>query len=115
MTHLVYETRFCGSAQAVVSSANLLSIVILHLIAQTLKRLASDGQMGFDFLHGRKFCCWPSLPNRLWDPSSLQFNGYKELFPPGIRRRERVADTQLHIRIRLRTRGALPVLPHEPE
>jgi hypothetical protein len=32
---------------------------------------------------GRIFFSSPQIPNRLWDPSSLLFNGYRNLLPRG--------------------------------
>jgi hypothetical protein len=52
------------------------------------------GRLGFNFRRGQWRHFFPSSPRPdwLWDPLRLLSNGYRELFPPGVKRQGREAD-----------------------
>jgi hypothetical protein len=55
----------------------------------------------------------PRRPDRLWFPSSLLPSGYQGIFSRGeLSGRSVKMATHLHLVPRLRTRGAIPPLPH---
>jgi hypothetical protein len=41
------------------------------------------GGPGFESLRGKRMCCSPKFPGRLWEPPRLLFNGHRGFFPEG--------------------------------
>jgi hypothetical protein len=58
----------------------------------------------------QKFFFSPKHSDRLWTPPSLQFNEYRGFFCGGRASRSKLT-THLHIMLRFRTNGVIPLLP----
>jgi hypothetical protein len=59
---------------------------------------------------GKAFFTPPERPDKLWGPDSFQFNGHWELFAREESVRGLKVSTYLHLVLRLRMNGAIPLL-----
>jgi hypothetical protein len=61
---------------------------------------------------GKGFFSISQRPDRLWGPPSLPSRGYRELFPPGVKRQGRETDRSPPSSAEAKDDGAIPPLPH---
>jgi hypothetical protein len=59
-----------------------------------------------------RFFYSPQRPDRLWGPTTLLSNGYREIFPRGVKRQERETDHSLPSCAEVKNGGAVSPLPH---
>ena len=69
-----------------------------------------DGLYGVQISADVRVFSSPKRPDQVWGPSSLLLNGYRVSLP-GVKRPGRDGNHSPHLARRLRTSGALPLLP----
>jgi hypothetical protein len=66
------------------------------------------GRPGVQFPTGSRFWSSAQRPDRLWGPHSLLSSGYRELFPPAVKRPEREAGHTFISSAEIKNGGAIP-------
>jgi hypothetical protein len=69
-------------------------------------------ESGFDSQQRQEMFSSPQRPDRLSDPSSPLYNGYRGMFLPGVKGRGCEADLSPPSSDEVKNGGAIPPLPH---